>query len=92
MGLLPKDFYEMRLRDFFLKMHGFRLEQEARSRESADLVRLQTMELININLKKEDKIKDPVKFWRFSWEEEPEKASTNEQQAADRLQKLLKSL
>lgn len=93
MGLTPKVFYEMRLKDFFLKLHGFRLEQESKMQFQASLTRLQTIELINLNLKKEDKIKDPLKLWRFAWEDfQDENTEASEQEAEAKLKKLFRSL
>jgi hypothetical protein len=86
----------MRLRDFFLKLHGFRKEQEMNRRERAELIRLQTIELFNIHLNKKDRIKQPSDLWKFPWDEEqnkpqkPREVVTEEQQAA-RLTNLLKS-
>lgn len=64
-------------------------------REHAELMRLQTMELINIQLKKEDRLEGPEKLWKFPWDGEsqpdkPREVITEEQQAA-RLTNLLKS-
>lgn len=48
-------------------------------RFGADIIRLQTTELLNIQLKKKDKIK-PVELWEFPWdEEERDKPDTDEE-------------
>jgi len=97
LGMSPDEFYEMRLRDFFLKLFAFRKEQEIDRRENAELIRLQTVELLNINLKDDDKIKKTSDLWKFPWDNESEpvadkpKEVVDEQQQSARLQNLLKS-
>ncbi len=40
---------------------------------TANLVRMQTMSLVNIQLAVKDRFREPKKFWLFPWEEEEEK-------------------
>lgn len=40
---------------------------------TANLVRMQTMSLVNIQLAVKDRFRSPKKFWLFPWEEEEEK-------------------
>ena len=62
------EFEEMLLHDFFLKLHYHHLKEEQAYRAKAELVRLQTLTLVNIQLLKKDKIKDPRRLWVFPWE------------------------
>ncbi len=40
---------------------------------TANLVRMQTMSLVNIQLAVKDRFREPKKFWLFPWEEGEEK-------------------
>ena len=62
------EFEEMLLHDFFLKLYYYNLKEEHSYRTTAELVRLQTLTLVNIQLLKKDKIKDPRLLWVFPWE------------------------
>ena len=44
------EFEEMLLHDFFLKLHYYHLKEEQAYRAKAELVRLQTLTLVNIQL------------------------------------------
>jgi hypothetical protein len=68
MGMTVMEFEEMLLHDFFLKLHYYHLKEEQAYRAKAELVRLQTLTLVNIQLLKKDKIKDPRQLWVFPWE------------------------
>ena len=68
MGVM--EFGEMLLHDFFLKLHCYNTREEQIYRANAELVRLQTLTLVNIQLQKKDKIKDPKQLWVFPWERE----------------------
>ncbi len=68
MGMTVMEFEEMLLHDFFLKLHYHNLKEEHSYRATAELVRLQTLTLVNIQLLKNDKIKDPRLLWVFPWE------------------------
>lgn len=70
MGMSSEEFWQMRLKEFFLKLQAFSKAKEADQRREADLVRMQTVELLNIQLAENDKMKDPKELWVFSWEEE----------------------
>ena len=68
MGMTVMEFEEMLLHDFFLKLYYHNLKEEHSYRTTAELVRLQTLTLVNIQLLKKDKIKDPRLLWVFPWE------------------------
>lgn len=65
-----EEFWEMRLKDFFLKLHFFNIRKRQKIETYSDLVRMQTVALINIQLEKKSRITDPKKFWLFPWEVE----------------------
>ncbi|OKZ44279.1 MAG: hypothetical protein BHV68_02570 [Bacteroidales bacterium 43_8] len=64
------EFWEMTLRDFFLKLHYFNSRKQQKYQATAELIRLQTLTLVNIQLAGKDKIKSPENLWRFPWERE----------------------
>ena len=64
------EFWEMTLRDFFLKLHYFNRRKQQKYQATAELIRLQTLTLVNIQLAGKDKIKSPENLWRFPWERE----------------------
>ena len=70
LGMGVMEFGEMLLHDFFLKLHYYNTREEQIYRANAELVRLQTLTLVNIQLQKKDKIKDPKQLWVFPWERE----------------------
>ena len=69
MNLSPDEFGEMRIGDFWDKLHGWGREKEEKFRLQAELTRLQTADLVNVQLKKEDRIA-PRDLWTFPWENE----------------------
>lgn len=72
------EFWEIPLCEFFLKLHYFYEEKDRLFREQAELTRLQTVTLVNIQLSSKDKIKDPRRLWRFPWETETKPAATGD--------------
>ena len=64
MGMSERDFELTTPRAFFNKMKGFNQLKQV----EYEIVRLQTVELLNIQLERKHKIKDPKKLWRFPWE------------------------
>lgn len=70
MGMSPADFWEMTLHDFFVKLHYWNAREEQGWRSRAELARLQTLTLVNIQLARKDKIRDPRRLWTFPWERE----------------------
>jgi hypothetical protein len=63
------EFFEMRLNHFFMKVQEHDRVNEEKTKLDCELIRMQTVELININLKPSDKIK-ARSLWRFPWDEE----------------------
>lgn len=66
------EFWEMRLKDFFLKLHYYNGKKQRDFEAYANLIRLQTVTLVNVQMEKKNRIRDPKKLWIFPWEvEEP---------------------
>lgn len=92
MGMSEREFGEMHLGTFFLKLHYFFKAIEIKRKEAAELIRTQTLYLINIQLTPSDRLKDPRSFWPLPWDE----ASTDltvvnsAEEQAERIQKLIK--
>lgn len=63
-------------RDFFLKLHYYNEMKAQEYRANAELIRLQTVTLLNVQLLPKDRIRDPKKLWTFGWEETEEKRET----------------
>ena len=59
------EFWEMRLKDFFLKLHYYNEKKQRELEVYANLLRMQTVSLINVQLDKKSRITDPKKFWLF---------------------------
>lgn len=89
LGMGVMEFWEMTLHDFFLKLHYYNKIKQQEYQSNAELVRLQTVALINIQLASKDKIKDAKKLWRFSWEEVEEESKIDDTSNAIELSKLL---
>ena len=64
-------------RAFYNKMKGFNQVRQA----EFELVRLQTVELLNIQIEKKKQIKQPQRLWWFPWEKE--KGKPSQEQAAE---------
>lgn len=76
--LSPEQFFEMRISYFLISLDTWMLHEKEKQRFEADLLRMQTADLINIQLKKGDRIK-PEKLWHFPWDDEDEKILTDEE-------------
>ena len=63
----------MNLGNLCLKLRYYNIQKENRVRLISELVRLQTLELININLAKNQKIKKVQDLWQFAWDDEAKK-------------------
>jgi hypothetical protein len=88
LNMPPGEFWHMRLKDFFLKLKFWQHWQEEQTKQTAELVRLQTYQLINIQLTEKDKLKKPSELWRYEWDEEAKQATVDPEMT----QRMLKSL
>ena len=59
------EFWEMRLKDFFLKLHYYNEKKQRELEVCANLLRMQTVSLINVQLDKKSRITDPKNFGYF---------------------------
>lgn len=87
----PQQFYKMRLKDFFLKVHFYNKKEERQSREKAELIRMQTFILVNIQLESKNKLKVPADLWRFPWDTEREQTEI-QTISPEKQQKIIKKL
>ena len=69
LGIRISDFYDMPVGVFWEALEAHYKEVEAERRHVGELVRGAALRLFNINLKKNDQIRDPRKFWPMPWDE-----------------------
>lgn len=60
----------MEMSTYFLKLFYHNKEKEQERRFYGELIRLQTLQLLNIQIDRAHKIKKAEDLWRFPWEEE----------------------
>lgn len=60
----------MRLGTFFLKLEYYYKARLEERKLTAELIRLQTFHLVNIQLAREHKMKDVKELWSYDWEKE----------------------
>ena len=90
LGMTLPDFYAMPVGVFWEALGAHYKEVEAERRHIGELVRGAALRLFNINLKRNDQIRDPRKFWEMPWDEPSEEEEqvkalekmTDEQRAA----------
>ena len=93
MNMSEKEFGEMELSTFFLKLFYFRKQQEEVMRYQAELSRLQTFHLINIQLSEKNKFAKPQDMYTFEWEEKKVQTNTmTQQELAEEVRKAKKIL
>ncbi len=59
----------MRIAHYYAALGAWYESERERQRWTAELVRMQTTDLLNIQLKKTDRIK-PGKLWTFPWDDD----------------------
>jgi len=69
--MTPREFFLMRPGHFYGALEVWAEHEKNRQRFTAELIRMQTTDLLNIQLKKKDRIK-PGQLWRFPWDDEDE--------------------
>jgi hypothetical protein len=75
--LSPDEFYSLTPLEFDYALKDFNDQSQFKLRYEAELMRLQTAYLININLEEKNQFDDPRKLMRFPWESE----NKNEEQS-----------
>lgn len=86
--LREQDFMEMRIGTYFTVQNYHSKHEEDQMRERAELVRMQTMMLLNIQLGPLYQIKTPNEFWPLPWEAieiKPELTPEQEKEQIDKL-------
>lgn len=74
-GLLKlnrEEFFTMRVGEFYEAIDAYNKQVEADRRHIGELVRGAALRLFNIQVAKESRISDPVKFWKMPWDEQAE--------------------
>lgn len=65
-GIMPKQFYKLAPVEFDYALKDYFKEEERRERFELEKMRLQTLYLVNCQIK--DQISDPRKLMPFSWD------------------------
>ena len=65
MGMSEREFWYISPRAFYNKVRGFNQLRQA----EYEIIRLQTVELLNIQIEKKHRIKSPDKLWQFPWDQ-----------------------
>lgn len=68
MGMSVAEFERMLIGDFFLKLRYFFKIKDQDIQRQENLERLKVFHLLNIQLDKENKIKEPTDLWKYVWE------------------------
>lgn len=82
------EFGLMRPPVFFLKLHFYYKAQLEKQKFVADLVRLQTLQLVNLQLPKSDQFKCSTDLWKFPWDEKTENVIIPEEQKVEQLNRM----
>ncbi|MBR5183028.1 MAG: hypothetical protein IKW15_00975 [Bacteroidales bacterium] len=86
-----EEFGRMEVGTFLLKLFFFKQAQKEERKFYADLIRLQTFKLINIQLTEKSQLKKPEQLWSFEWDNEQQQEPVrklSEEQQQERLQEL----
>lgn len=75
LGLDRETMNETRAGDLYTRLYWYNRTREEDKLEQFRLMRLQTFELINIQLQKKDKLKKPSQLWRLPGEEDERKVN-----------------
>lgn len=59
----------MRIGEFWEAMDAYNKEKEADRRHMGELVRGAALRLYNTQVMQNDRVTDPVKFWRMPWDD-----------------------
>lgn len=79
-----EEFERMEVGAFLLKLFYFKEQQKEERKFYADLVRLQTFKLVNIQLTEKSQLKTPEQLWTYEWDsqkaEDPVRKLSEEEQ------------
>lgn len=93
LGLTVEEFFLMRIGHFFSALQYYNEGKNREVKVLASLIRRQTTDLINIQLKKSDRLK-PEQLWKFPWEdeEEAETEKMTDEQIREMNERIIKEL
>lgn len=87
LSMTEKELEEMEMSVYFLKLFYHNKEEEDKRRFYGELLRMQTMQLLNIQIDRAHKIRKAEDLWKFPWEE-LEVVELTEEQARKRVKYL----
>ena len=90
LNMKPEEFFEMRLKFFFLKLQEYNRNAEAEIKFQTELLRLQTTSIINSN-RTEDKQLKPGQVWKLPWDKEAEVEKELEELTAEEFNEAYKN-
>ena len=85
MGMSETEFEFISPRAFYNKVHGYNYARQS----EYELVRLQTVELLNIQIDKKGKIKRPESLWKFPWDTKEKASQEDGKKFAEKVNKLI---
>lgn len=93
LNMTPVEFYECRVGHFFSALAYYGEQKNREARLISELTRRQTVDLLNIQLKKADRLK-PEQLWTFPWDagEEEEAEELTDEQIKERNEQIIKEL
>jgi hypothetical protein len=66
----PEQLFETRLCFFWARLSGYFAERDRQYRAHAELTRLQTFLLVNVNMTEKSRLKSPADLYRYHWEDD----------------------
>lgn len=81
-----EEFEAMEVGNFLLKLFYHNMASERQRQFYGNVIRMQTMRLINIHLTQQSQYKEPKELWGYEWEEEKEKAERKKKPVTARQQ------
>jgi hypothetical protein len=93
LNLTPEQFGLIRPSDFFLMLEAHAKYSNLEWRRHAELTRMQTVWLVNIQLKSDDRLK-PSDLWKYEWDNVPSDPSEQmtDEQIREQNQKLMAAM
>lgn len=72
LGMTEQQFWETRLKPFFLQLKYAEEKHQESIRMNSEMIRFQTMKLLNIQLISKDRYKTLDELWELPWDEQPD--------------------
>ena len=90
LSMSVKEFEMMEIGTFFLKLFYANMKEREDRQFYGNVLRMQTMMLINIQIEAKSQIKKPELLWRYEWDEVPEGELQNltDQEKEERFEQL----